>query len=62
MSKIITSGEGTLLSSISESKALSRRKFLGYSGAAAMAMVAVGSSCNKDDKNNEAGKGQLQMI
>ena len=54
MSKIITSGEGTLLSSISESKALSRRKFLGYSGAAAMAMVAVGSSCNKDDKNNIA--------
>ena len=52
MSKIITSGEGTLLSSISESKALSRRKFLGYSGAAAMAMVAVGSSCNKDNKNN----------
>lgn len=54
MSKIITSGEGTLLSSISESKALSRRKFLGYSGAAAMAMVAVGSSCNKDDKKNNA--------
>ncbi len=49
MSKIITSGDETLLSSISESKALSRRKFLGYSGAAAIAMAAVVSSCNKND-------------
>ncbi len=67
MSKIITSGEGTLLSSISESKALSRRKFLGYSGAAAMAMVAVGSSCNKKDKNNtpnaiDLGSGDVGIL
>lgn len=53
MPKIITSSDETLLSSISESQALSRRKFLGYSGAAALAMVAVGSSCNKKDNNND---------
>ena len=55
MPKIITSGDETLLSSISESKALSRRKFLGYSGAAAIAMAAVVSSCNKNDNPPPAG-------
>ncbi len=49
MPKIITSGDETLLSSISESKALSRRKFIGYSGAAAIAMAAVVSSCSDDN-------------
>ena len=49
MSKIINSGEQTLLSSISESKAFSRRKFLGYGGAAALGMAMVVSSCGKDD-------------
>ena len=67
MSKIITSGDETLLSSISESKALSRRKFLGYGGAAAFAMVAVGSSCNKNDKNNtpnaiDLGSGDVGIL
>lgn len=51
MPKIITSKDETLLSAISESKAVSRRKFLGYSGVAAVAMAAVVSSCNKDDDN-----------
>ena len=55
MSRIIQSGDETLLSSIAESKALSRRKFLGYSGAAAIAMAAVVSSCNKDDNPAPAG-------
>ncbi|MBC7874355.1 MAG: ferritin-like domain-containing protein [Ferruginibacter sp.] len=49
------SGDETLLSSIAESKALSRRRFLGYSGAAALAMAAVVSSCNKDDDDTPPG-------
>ncbi len=56
MTKIITSGDKTVMPSIAESKALSRRKFLGYSGAAAIAMAAVVSSCNdKDDNNTDTG-------
>ena len=51
MPKIITSKDETLLSAISESKSVSRRKFLGYSGVAAVAMAAVVSSCKKDDDN-----------
>ena len=59
MPKIIRSGDETLLSSLSESKAFSRRKFLGYSGAAAIALtgVAMVSSCNKDDNNNNNSGG-----
>ncbi|MEO7983275.1 MAG: ferritin-like domain-containing protein [Bacteroidota bacterium] len=55
MPKIITSGDETLLSSLPESKSVSRRKFLGYSGIAAVAMAAVVSSCNKDDDDAPAG-------
>ena len=51
MPKIITSGDETLLSSISESKSVSRRKFLGYSGIAAIGLATVVSSCDKDDDN-----------
>lgn len=67
MPKIIKSGDETLLSSIAESKALSRRKFLGYSGAAAITMAAVVSSCNKDDNNNnnqgiDLGSGDIGIL
>ncbi len=53
MSRIITPGKEPLLPGIEESKSLSRRKFLGYTGAAAIAMAAV-VSCNKDDNNAPA--------
>ena len=67
MPKIISPGEETLFSSISESKSVSRRKFLGYSGAAAIAMTAVLSSCDKDDDNNpptgiDLGSGDVGIL
>ena len=46
----ILSGDETLLSSLSESKAVSRRKFLGYSGAAAIAIAGL-AACNDKDNN-----------
>lgn len=54
MSRIITPGKEQVLPAIEESKSLSRRKFLGYTGAAAIAMAAV-VSCNKDDNNSGDG-------
>ncbi len=67
MPKTITSSDEALLSSIAASKSVSRRKFLGYSGAAAIAMAAVVSSCHKDDNNNndtgiDLGTGDIGIL
>lgn len=48
MPKIIESGTGDLLSA-AEAKAISRRKFFGYGGAAAAMAIGL-AACNKNDK------------
>lgn len=53
MSKIIESGSGSLLPGMKEQQAVSRRKFLGYGGAAAALVIGI-AACNKDDDNMPA--------
>lgn len=50
MSKIIESGKGTLLPDVQDQRAMSRRKFLGYSGAATALVVGL-IACDKNDDN-----------
>ncbi|MEI9809033.1 MAG: ferritin-like domain-containing protein [Bacteroidota bacterium] len=50
MPEIIQSGSGTLLTN-AERAAISRRRFLGYTGAAAAVVIGV-SACKKDEDNN----------
>lgn len=52
MPKIIQPGSETLMSD-AESRAMSRRKFLGYSTAVATGLAFVVSSCDKDDNNTD---------
>lgn len=54
MPKIQESGRGGLLPHPNESKALSRRKFLGYTGLAATLVVGI-ASCDKDDSPSMDG-------
>jgi hypothetical protein len=56
MPKIIQPGSETVLT-LSESRILSRRRFLGLSGAAAGALAIVLSSCHKDDDNTMPSDG-----
>lgn len=61
----IQSGDGTLLSSLSESKAVSRRKFLGYSGAAAIAIAGLAACNDKDNTDPNAidlGSGDVGIL
>ena len=55
MPKIIESGTGDLLSA-AEAKAISRRKFFGYGGAAAAMAIGL-AACNKNDNNNMPSDG-----
>jgi hypothetical protein len=50
MPKIIESGSRTLLPNPQKADVVSRRRFLGYAGAAAALAMAV-ASCDKDDNN-----------
>jgi hypothetical protein len=50
MPEIIQSGSGKLLTNV-EKAGVSRRRFLGYTGAAAAVVIGV-SACDKDDNNN----------
>lgn len=66
MSKIVRSGNDPLLSNPAESKAMSRRKFLAYGGAAAV-LTTVALACNKDDDNNnpnaiDLGSGDIGIL
>src|SRR3954463_13087596 len=57
MSKIIESGNGSLLTNVHNANPVSRRNFLGYAGGAAMLAVAF-TACDKnddDDDNNDNG-------
>lgn len=51
MSKIIGSGNGSLLPDVNTQQAVSRRKFLGYGSAAAALVIGI-TACNKDDDDN----------
>jgi len=48
MSKIIESGKGSVLPGLNNQQAISRRKFLGYGGAATALVIGI-AACNKDD-------------
>jgi Ferritin-like domain len=50
----IKSGSGMLLTHAGNAAGISRRRFLGYTGAAAVVAIGV-SSCDKDDDNNSSG-------
>ncbi len=54
MPKIIESGSGTLLTNVHNANPVSRRRFLGYAGAATALAMAV-ASCDKDDNNTPSG-------
>jgi len=51
MSKIIESGNGSLLTNVHNANPVSRRNFLGYAGGAAMLAVAF-TACDKDDDDD----------
>lgn len=55
MPKIIESGKGTLLPDLTNAQAVSRRRFLGYTGAAAALAIGI-AACDKND-NDSPGNG-----
>lgn len=54
MSKIIESGNGSLLTKVHNANPVSRRNFLGYAGGAAVLAMAM-SACHDNDDNNPNG-------
>lgn len=56
MPKIIESGNGILLPDVESQKAISRRRFLGYGGAATALVIGI-SACNKNDNDNDNSDG-----
>ena len=60
MPKINESGNGTLLTNVHNANPVSRRRFLGYAGAAAALAMAV-ASCDKDDDNPMPPTGGIDL-
>lgn len=56
MPKIKESGSATLLPNVSDQQAISRRRFLGYGGAATALVIGL-AACNKDDNNTPSMNG-----
>jgi hypothetical protein len=56
MPKIIESGKGSLLNNVHNANPVSRRRFLGYTGAAAALAMAV-AACDKNDDNPAPNNG-----
>jgi Ferritin-like domain len=54
------SGNGTLMSNLHNANPVSRRKFLGYTGAAAALAMAV-AACHKDDNPNPPDDGGIDL-
>jgi len=55
MSKIFESGKDTLLPDLADQRAMSRRKFLGYGGAAAVIVTGIVACDKNDDMGPDSG-------